>query len=255
MTEPLLPELSQHWLVARLKPHQIELASNTPAPIDRSDRELNNNLSTSRLAFSMAAAELLGIHGQPHYNGNPAGRQAAAITARLTVANGSIHHPLARAANTLETASLFIASGNAEELRRWVNDHKVYERFPAGHTTVPWLHHYYRITRSTIAAITGITPKRHPPDDAQTLAHRIHSAIERYTQPDAPPIDVAVFYHYLGLRVWAEALVKHYRFVPADEVADAFTAATKVINDVYLTPPMYWVRAAFAVIHAQRETP
>ena len=72
-----------------------------------------------------------------------------------------------------------------------------------------------------------------------------------HTKPHAPAINIGTFHFHLGLRVWADAIVHHQRKPNLHRCNFELTPVTQAINDVHLTPPLYWVRAAFAAINTR----
>ena len=203
------------------------------------------------LMLNFAAADLLGIYDAPFYSDDPAGVTASRFAARYSSRIHERYHPWAQLSHALETAALLAIADEPDQTARWLQERRILASIPTGsHSDVAY-HHLLQLFHITLRLLTGHSRENTP--NPKTVALQLDTLVRSYAKPDAPPVQVGTFYYLLGLRVWAEAMVHHQTNPNLHRCNFELTPVIKAINDLHLTPPLYWMRAAFAAINTRAE--
>ena len=243
-------EILDHWafnaIPAETRQHVIDFITNpNPSWEIISQDEAN----PGHLMLDFTASDLLGMHDAPFYSGTPAAIVATSGAARYSTRTHVRFHPWAKLASALETASMLVIAGDPDETHRWLQKRRILESVPMGHHTDVAYHHLLQLFHITMAALTGHSKK--PAPNIHTVARKLDNLVHSHTKPNTPLINIADFHFQLGLRVWAEAMFHQQQQPNLHRCNFELTPVTKAINDLYLTPPLFWVRTAFAAINTR----
>ncbi|MDE0360661.1 MAG: hypothetical protein OXI74_05785 [Rhodospirillaceae bacterium] len=224
------------------------------AAANRIERELSTcGQEPSHLpcfAFDLAAAEALDKYGDDHYNGSTEGHILARIAARLAAACRDQHHPHVTTCQALKTVAPAAAGQDQDFARRWMTEKRILPAVPRGSLSGPVEHHFLQIAHVTIRDLAGLPPAPDTPPpsavEARILSRLTHMGAHGRKGDQDEVIGL------LGIYGWVKAVRISKTATDTQEFSAMFKASVELMQDVYLSPALSWVRTAYAARIVQR---
>ena len=228
--------------------HTLELAQDHSANLTLME---DPDDSQSAICLGLAAADLLDIYQEPHFNQSTEGIAATLYTARIQTRLRTTYHPYIQACHHLETAAMLSIAGDANLTERWFNERKIATSIPAGHLSDECDHAFYQLVHLTIHELTGFGRDDIPPPSV--INQQMKNIVRTHTGPIQRPIAYDHLYKLLGLSLWAKTLHHQRREPDLQTTNHGMTALNNAINGIYITPSLSWVRTAYAAINTQHQ--
>ena len=244
--------IEQHWTMEAMGPARAQQALSLAGQNPEILTMLNcDEGRAADLCFGFAAADLLDIHQAPYFTHSTDGILAALYAARIQTRLSAKYHPYIITCHYLETAALLSIAGDQELTKRWFEQRKVASSIPAGHDSDEGYHAFYRLAHRTIRDLTGLGRNEVSPPGV--IAQQVKNAMLVYTAPNGRQVEYSHFRHLLGMKLWAHTLDMHQRQPSLERTNLGLTTLDQAVSDIYFTPPLYWVRAAYAALKITEE--
>lgn len=205
------------------------------------------------LCFDLAAAEALGKydHEAGNYNGNTEGQVLAQLAARLAAVCRAKHHPHILTCQALKVVSLAAVGHDTAFAQQWLDEKSILNGIPKGSLTGPVENHFLQAAHLTIRDLARLPPA----DDAPAptaVEHQIASKLN-HMGAHGRKGDYNEVIGLLGIYGWVKAVNLSKATNDVQEFSAMFKAATELLQDIYMSPALGWVRTAYAMRITERQ--
>ena len=200
--------------------------------------------------FDLAAAEALDKYGEGHYNGSPEGQTLARAAARLAAVCKQQHHPHVAACQALRTVALAAVGRDQAFARRWLVESRFLHGIPKGSLAGAVEHHFLQAAHITLRDLARLPPAPDVPPPSAVEA-RVLSRLN-HMGAHGKKGDYNEVIGLLGIYGWIKAVNAARTATDTQEFTECFKVAIELMQDVYLSPALTWVRSAYAARITER---
>ena len=196
------------------------------------------------IIVEFAALDQFNVHEHPYYNADPMGIKLSDLAAKLLALTKLDKHPYVNACRILNIAAKLLISKDHKFTNQWLNERRILQTIPKGHTTNRELDAFYKIMQITVRDLLNL-----PADDMihpGNLKRKLVNYVEnRCKLKDG--ITLNEIRDLMGVALWADIInkVKQNPKLDPEEIKQQFKDVNDMIEEVYLSPVLTWVRVAY----------
>ena len=141
---------------------------------------------------------------------------------------------------------------DVEFAKRWLMEKHILHGIPKGHYSDPVVHHLLEATQFTVRDLAGLPTEDTPVPT--TILNRLNSRLNNIGS-GSQTVDRDEAISLMGIYGWIKAIKISRTAGDTEEFSNVFKVATELLQDVYLTPALAWVRTAYAMQIIERKQP
>ena len=219
--------------------HAIDIANRTEHDLTPQP-ELGKR--TSHLSITFAATTAVDTYQEPYYHEHQEGPTLARLAARLWAVIPGRYHPHILACNAMNVVAMSAAGDDTEFARRWLAERNILSGIPKGNHRHEDGHFFNQAVHATLRDLAQLPPD---PDvgTPDTVLRRVKAHIESRALSKTMEYGEAVT--LLGITAWMSGARTAGISTDHEDANKDFDIMNKIMNDVYATPALSWVRCAY----------